>query len=223
MKFIISSVHRYFRLFAMSVTILFISFCQVDSKADPQYIRVLDVEAVKSYEQTLLERLPYNVRSHAKTYLPAIIKISKFHGLDPLWVLSIVWTESHFKTHARSSVGARGLMQLMPKTKEYVYLKYRRQNQKLLVEKVGFQVEHFIKNSDIEDKKHVKHLANIEIGVIYLKRLLDRFGSRKLATVAYNMGPTWTSNKLRKKHPIGNRNVYLAKVDRAFEALNPQI
>lgn len=186
-------------------------------------VEVIEVEVSKSFEQTLLEKLPRNIQKNAKTYLPAIVKIARAHDLDPLWVLSIVWTESHFKTHAKSSVGARGLMQLMPNTRKYVYLKYRKAKKKLLVEHKNFKLEDYHLSKTMSKKRHIKNLVNIEIGVIYLKRLFNRFGSRKLATVAYNMGPTWTSRKLRNKQPVGNRNIYLAKVDRALAHLKSQI
>lgn len=159
-----------------------------------------------SYEEVLLYKLPDNIRSNAEIYLNSIIKISKYHRLDPLWVMSIVWTESHFKHKAKSHVGAKGLMQLMPKTRKYVYNKYKRKGKSLITE--AWKVS-----------KNKSHIIDIEIGVIYLKNLLKRFGSRKLATIAYNMGPTWTSRKLRRNVVLGTKNIYLAKVDRAFKQL----
>ena len=41
-------------------------------------------------------------------------RIAPEHGIDPVFVLAIISAESGFHPHARSSVGAMGLMQIMP-------------------------------------------------------------------------------------------------------------
>ena len=42
------------------------------------------------------------------------------HGVDEAWVLGLVRQESRFNTEARSSAGAAGIMQVMPRTARYV-------------------------------------------------------------------------------------------------------
>ena len=44
------------------------------------------------------------------------IRESLAQGVDPTMTLSLIWQESRFRAGARSSVGARGLMQVMPAT-----------------------------------------------------------------------------------------------------------
>ncbi len=49
-------------------------------------------------------------------YRTLILRYAKQRGLDPAFVAAIVRAESSFNPRARSPVGARGLMQLMPAT-----------------------------------------------------------------------------------------------------------
>jgi soluble lytic murein transglycosylase len=91
------------------------------------------------------------------------------HGLDEAWVLGLVRQESHFIVDAHSAAGARGLMQLMPRTARWV------------AHKIG--LKHY----------HPKHMAdvktNITLGTGYLKLVLDDLGHEVLASAAYNAGP----------------------------------
>jgi soluble lytic murein transglycosylase len=90
--------------------------------------------------------------------------------LDPITLLSLARQESALDNLARSSVGARGLMQLMPKTADYTAKKH--------------QIE--LTSSDdlyLADK-------NIEIGTSYFAELMTKYGqNRVLALAAYNAGP----------------------------------
>jgi soluble lytic murein transglycosylase len=90
--------------------------------------------------------------------------------IDPAWIFAITRQESAFASHAKSPVGALGLMQLMPTTAKQVARKnaIRYQSTKDLL---GTQL-------------------NIRLGSSYLKELLDaHHGSLILATAAYNAGP----------------------------------
>jgi len=95
---------------------------------------------------------------------------AKKQSIDLAWVYGIVRQESAFRSQARSHVGARGLMQLMPATA------------RLVARKIGLK----LKNS----KDISKIDTNIRLGTAYLREMLDRFeGSYMLATAAYNAGP----------------------------------
>lgn len=53
---------------------------------------------------------------YPKRYLPSIQREAGDHGLEPALVLAVIRQESRFVANAKSRAGARGLMQIMPKT-----------------------------------------------------------------------------------------------------------
>lgn len=86
--------------------------------------------------------------------------------IAPSWAFAIARRESSFMTDAHSSVGAKGLMQLMPNTAKNL--------------KKGKVNNRYLLNAD----------NNIQLGTQYLKILLDKNkGNQVLATAAYNAGP----------------------------------
>lgn len=106
--------------------------------------------------------------------------------IDPHLAFGLVRTESEFKDHATSHVGAVGLTQLMVPTARWF--------------KRGVTV------SDLRDSD-----LNLEIGFRYLNELIDRYdGDVKLALTAYNRG-TGTVDRVLKRG--GNPdNGYAGKV-----------
>jgi soluble lytic murein transglycosylase-like protein len=124
----------------------------------------------------------------------------------------MTWVESHFNSRALSSKGARGLMQVLRNTKKGV-LKSMRKN------KIGLEIHERV-DLHRNKKRLVLDFINLEVGAYYLKRLIRRFKRLDYATVAYNMGPTWTQKMLNRKIPIGTkRNRYLRKIRRAYLTL----
>lgn len=188
-------------------------------------LRFLSKLSLDNAEARLLSSLPKSLQKRAKIYIKPILRLSEVHQVDPIWVMSVMWTESHFKAHAKSHVGARGLMQVMPETRKYMYRKYRRAGHFLMVEKNNFKMEDYFEDVPKKlNKTYVLKLVNMEIGILYLKQLLKSFNyNHRLATVSYNMGPGWTHRRLRKKLPVGNRNVYLDKVTRAYKYIASRI
>ena len=91
-------------------------------------------------------------------------------GLDETWVYGLIRQESRFIMDARSSVGAAGLMQLMPSTARYVARK--------------------MNVNDYAPGRVNERDLNLQLGTGYLKMVLDDLdGSPILATAAYNAGP----------------------------------
>ena len=91
-------------------------------------------------------------------------------GLDPAYVYGLIRQESRFVVEARSSVGASGLMQVMPATARWT------------ASRIGL--------SNFRPQQINERDTNIQIGTAYLKYALDDFeGSLPLAAAAYNAGP----------------------------------
>lgn len=178
---------------------------------------------IKDFEKIFLSSFPKHLRLRVKPYAKAILKISEQYQIDPFWVASIMWTESHFDWKAKSIVGAKGLMQIMPATKNWLYWQVRNKGHFLIVEKDDFDISDYydLKMTKKEQRIFKYRLVNIEMGIIYLKRLLKTFnGDHKLATVAYNMGPGWTLRRLKLNRPVGTNNIYLDKVKLAYQKLS---
>ena len=91
-------------------------------------------------------------------------------AIDPLLVAAVVREESSFYPQARSRVGARGLMQLMPETARPLA-----QARRLA-----------LNNAELLDDP----ATNLQLGSAYLAGLLREFGDIRLAAAAYNAGPS---------------------------------
>lgn len=84
-------------------------------------------------------------------------------------LMAIARRESAFFPEARSPVGARGLMQIMPATGRQVASSIGKRH----------------RNSDLYKIEH-----NVQLGSTYYRQLLDRFGgNRVFSLAAYNAGP----------------------------------
>jgi soluble lytic murein transglycosylase len=104
---------------------------------------------------------PYNLRQDVE-------RNAALYGLDPLLVAAVIRTESSWRAGAQSSVGATGLMQLMPDTGEWIAAKN------------GWEYD----EANLTDGA-----ANIRLGCWYLGYLRDKFGGNLTLTLAaYNAG-----------------------------------
>ncbi|HYS07857.1 MAG TPA: lytic transglycosylase domain-containing protein [Myxococcales bacterium] len=104
--------------------------------------------------------------------MATIVRESRRNGLDPALVAAVIQVESHFDPFAVSSVGARGLMQLMPPTAQW------------LLEKDSSPAR-------IRPSHLFNPVLNIELGTSYLAHLMARFdGDLYRALIAYNAGPS---------------------------------
>ncbi|QSA96597.1 transglycosylase SLT domain-containing protein [Methylococcus sp. EFPC2] len=115
-------------------------------------------------------------------FKPAVMEQATLQGLNPALLYGLIRRESAFDPGAGSSVGARGLMQLMPATGEQLA---RRFNEKLPGGDALFEPE-----------------RNLRYGSAYLRGLLDRFGHFALAAAGYNSGPNRVDRWLPVSAPM---------------------
>ncbi|MFA5982792.1 MAG: transglycosylase SLT domain-containing protein [Methylococcaceae bacterium] len=103
-------------------------------------------------------------------YTNTIQQQAGLQNLDPAFVLGLIRQESIFDSNAQSSAGAKGLMQIMPKT--------------------GQQIARQLADNGHSAASLFDPDTNIRYGTYYYKQLLERFnGHFALATAAYNAGP----------------------------------
>lgn len=104
-------------------------------------------------------------------YYPESLKQSaESNRVDPLLVAAIIQTESGFTSNRASRKGAKGMMQIMEETEQWI------RTQQGMAERLN----------TLDETE-----ANIELGSWYIRHLLDRYnGSLVQALAAYNAGPT---------------------------------
>lgn len=102
-------------------------------------------------------------------YTDLVNKAAKDYNLQPALIYGVIHTESRFNPDAGSSVGAVGLMQIMPETFDW------------LQEKRGEAGKYT--TEDLYTPS-----VNIDYGSYLLRYFLDYYGNEKCAVAAYNAG-----------------------------------
>ncbi|NJD35774.1 MAG: lytic transglycosylase domain-containing protein [Betaproteobacteria bacterium] len=103
-------------------------------------------------------------------------------ALDNGWVYGLMRQESRFVSNAKSAVGAKGLMQLMPATAKWVAQK--------------------IKLSSFHPDRVTEMDMNVTLGTNYMKMVLASLDNHPvLASAAYNAGPG-RARKWRADQPL---------------------
>jgi len=108
--------------------------------------------------------------------------VARQQQLDDAWVYGLMRQESRFITNAKSSVGASGLMQLMPATARWV------------AKKIGLKdYDHGqVNNTD----------TNVLLGTSYMRMVMESLDNHPvLASAAYNAGPG-RAQKWRAARPL---------------------
>ena len=158
-----------------------------------------------SAHQKQLEYLRYPLRFEEE-----IVANAERFDLEAWHVAAVVKCESSFRTDAVSSVGAIGLMQIMPDTGEWLSGKFS--------EKSIF-TESMLYDAD----------TNLKYGCWYLSWLMERYGyDRTVATAAYHAGhgtvDRWldTPEYSRDGHtlsyiPYDSTRAYVERVEKACE------
>ncbi len=138
-------------------------------------------------------------------YEKEIIKYSEYYGLDNYLIFSMIKVESDFDKNAISNKGAIGLMQITPKTGEYIA-------------SLNGAKSYDLMNAD----------TNISFGCYYISYLYNRFSETETAICAYNAGEgnvsEWLKNpkysddgKRLKEVPFNETSQYIKKIKKTFE------
>lgn len=106
--------------------------------------------------------------AHPIKYESYVEKYSRENGIDKYLVYAVIKTESSFHADAVSNVGARGLMQIMEDT--FDWLKYKMSDDEATY-------------YDMYDPE-----TNIKYGCYLLGYLMDEFGDVETAMAAYHAG-----------------------------------
>ena len=117
------------------------------------------------------------------TYAQEINRNAHERDLDPAIVYGLIRQESAFYPYAHSPVGARGLMQIMPRT--------------------GRQIARELKERWRSASSLFDPDVNLKYGTYYYKQMLDKFdGHFALAAAAYNAGPHRVERWLPDDGPV---------------------
>ena len=140
-------------------------------------------------------------------YPNEIIACSDEYGLSRYLVAAVIHTESGGRKNAVSPRGAKGLMQIMPDTAEWIAKMQGR--------------------TDYSESELFIPQKNISAGCWYLNYLLNKYGSERCALAAYNAGPgnldkwlddpEYSTDGVLISIPFGETEKYLAQVYNAYE------
>lgn len=161
-----------------------------DVEAMPQSKRDVFFEEVKRINDSIraeffAEEIPYG---------ELIWEKSKKYDVDPALVAAVIEQESRFKPRARSHVGAKGLMQLMPRTGRWMGAR------------------------DLYNPEQ-----NVDAGVKYIKYLDKRFnGDLKKIIAAYN-GGEGNVKRYRGIPPFRETRQYVKKVMKNYDKRTKQL
>ncbi len=148
----------------------------IQAFADPQLLAAAELarrmewydRAINTAERTR-ELHDFELRFLAP-YRELAQQAARENAIDEAWVFGLMRQESRFVNVARSSVGASGLMQIMPATARWI------------AKRLGIKKFH---PREMQDPAR-----NIQFGAYYLKHVQTTLdGSPVLATAAYNAGP----------------------------------
>ena len=132
--------------------------------------------------------VPASARAEELPYAAVVDATAQRHGVDVMLVHAIIAVESAHNMRAVSPTGAAGLMQLMPATQRAY---------------------------GVSDPFNPRE--NVEAGVVYLRRLVDEFGT-VLAVAAYNAGPG-VVRRYRGIPPFAETRAYVRAVLRTLTQL----
>lgn len=153
---------------------------------------------LRNYERYLegeAQELPADLwlLAYPQGYWDAIVSYSRKYGQDPYFIASIIRQESQFSTEALSPAGARGVMQVMPATGEWIAKNIR--------------LQAFDRAMLFESE------TAINLGTWYVSHLMKRFkGDPLLVAAAYNAGPDAVSGWVSRNGHMIDRDEFVESI-----------
>jgi soluble lytic murein transglycosylase len=131
--------------------------------------------------------------AYPQGYWTAIVTNARKYGIDPFFVAAIIREESQFRPDALSPAGARGVMQVMPETGEWI------------ARNAGI--------AGFERASLFEADVNISVGTWYVSHLMKRFrGNLTLVSAAYNAGPQAAASWTGREHATADPSTYVESI-----------
>ncbi|HPI39473.1 MAG TPA: lytic transglycosylase domain-containing protein [Pseudobdellovibrionaceae bacterium] len=161
--------------------------------------RSLLVPMKKLITEEFFKQLPVKYKSRAKELSALLIQQSERKNLDPLFVMSLIKTESNFNPEALGTIGEVGLMQLRPETAQWMASKVQ---------------------MPWKNKEQLKNPSyNIKMGIAYLSYLKTHFDNEAAKYLpAYNAGPKKVKSLFEKNTPPQKYSLKVMKNYKNFYA-----
>ena len=172
-----------------SLLFLFLSCSKIKEESTSEINDVLVDESKKTFAHSI--RLTKKSLKRIKKYESVIKKYSNKYNVDWRLVVAIIMRESSFHINAVSRVGAKGLMQIMPRNEAY------------------------LENELDIDYIYERPEENIKAGIYHLKQQLDFFKEvdntefhMKIALASYNAGYGRVRDAINLSHYLNANNPY---------------
>lgn len=136
---------------------------------------------------TMVGVIMYNRLKYPFCYNEFVFQYSAEYSLEPELVFAVINSESGFMAKVESIKGAKGLMQIMPRTARSIAGK--------------------LKYVDFDENDLFDPRQNIEFGCYYLSYLFDKFKDEEQVLFAYNAGEGTLINFLEEKGEFSLENV----------------
>jgi soluble lytic murein transglycosylase-like protein len=195
---------------------LFAFACQVEGEpARPREVVITGTEVDGGTDTDAPALAVPWLRGRLDDHAAAIDAAARRHGVDPSLLAIVTWVESRGHADARSTMGARGLMQLMPETA------------------AGIALERGLVDHRIERLDDAAY--NLDLGAYHLAALIDTYGGGDeldadvigLAAAAYNGGPrrvdAWLAGEALPEETARYREIVVAMWQARHDAEAPRL
>jgi soluble lytic murein transglycosylase-like protein len=166
----------------------------LQKQIDYQQSRIDELEEkLRLYK--VIEDLEIGFRDDEVAELTKVIySESEKYDYDPIFVVAVIMTESTFKKGQVSPYGAAGLMQVMPRTGEWI------------APRAGVDWE--------GPGTLFEPVSNVKLGLYYLFSQVLKHGDIKKGLVAYNMGEGKLRDLIRQGKPLPSS--YINKIMKTY-------